>query len=323
MKSPWLAATAVVAASLSLVPLAQAQGQYPSKPVTLVVPFAAGGFTDTVGRLVAQGLAEKWKSTVLVENRAGAGGNLAASYVAKQPADGYTLFLANTATNVINPSIYKKLDVDPLKAFEPVVLVVKTPNVVAVNNDLPAKSIKELVDLAKTKTVQLNFGTPGNGTTGHFTGTLFANIAGINLTHIPYKGTPQVFNDLVGGALQMTFDNITFYASQVKSGKVRALAVTSAKRSPLLPDVPTLQELGFPGFESTTFAGIAVPTGTPDAVVAKLNTDIRSIIESPEFKAKMNGGEIGGGTPANFKQYIASEHAKWGKVAAEIGLTVE
>ncbi|MBN9429823.1 MAG: tripartite tricarboxylate transporter substrate binding protein [Burkholderiales bacterium] len=312
-----------IAVCCTVPALTSAQAAYPNKPVTLIVPFAAGGFTDTVGRLIAQGLTERWKSPVVVENRAGAGGNLAAAHAAKQPADGYTLFLANTATNVINPNIYKHMGVSPDKDFEPVILVVKTPNVLAVNNDLPVKSVKELVELAKKEPGKLNFGTPGNGTTGHFTGTLFNNVAGIKLVHVPYKGTPQVLNDLMGGTVQLTFDNVTSWAPHAKSGKVRALAVTSEKRSPLLPDVPTLQELGYQGFESTTFAGIAVPSGTPPEIVARLNADIGAVIDSAEFRTRMNGGQVVGGTPESFKRYIADEAGKWGKVAREIGLTVE
>ena len=314
----------IIAALLSGVCLsAFAQAPYPNKPVTLVVPFQPGGFTDTVGRLVAQGLSEQWKSSIIVDNRGGAGGNIGAIYAARQPADGYTLFLSNTATNVINPTIYKKLEIDAVRDFDAVIMVVKTPNVLAVNNDLPAKSVKELVALGKAKPGALNFGTPGNGTTGHFTGTLFAQMNGMQMTHVPYKGTPAVLTDLINGNLQLTFDNVTSWAPQVKGGRVRALAVTSPKRSPLLPDVPTLAELGMAGFESTTFAGISVPRGTPKEIIAKLNADIQTVINSADFKAKMNGGEVIGGTPDSFRQYIAIEHAKWGKVANEIGLSVE
>jgi tripartite-type tricarboxylate transporter receptor subunit TctC len=312
-----------IVAALTLAAATLAQGAYPDKQVTLVVPFAAGGFTDTVGRLVANGLAEKWKVPVVVENRAGAGGNLAAAYAVKQPADGYTLFLANTATNVINPNIYKKMDFNAAQDFDPVILVVKTPNVVAVGNEVPAGSIKELVALAKAKPNTLNFGTPGNGTTGHFTGVLFATLTGVQMTHVPYKGTPAVLADMLNGSVQVTFDNVTSWAPQVNAGRVRALAVTSTKRSPLLPNVPTLGELGLQGFEATTFAGIAVPKGTPRDVIIKLNTDISAVINSADFKAKMNGGEVVGGTPESFREYIGAESQKWGKVAKDIGLTVD
>jgi tripartite-type tricarboxylate transporter receptor subunit TctC len=308
---------------LLLAAATAAHGAYPERPVTLIVPFAAGGFTDTVGRLIAHGLAEKWKVAVVVENRAGAGGNLAASYAVKQPADGYTLFLANTATNVINPNIYKKMDFDAARDFEPVILVVKTPNVVAVGNEVPAASIKDLVALAKAKPGSLNFGTPGNGTTGHFTGVLFGTLTGAQMTHVPYKGTPAVLADMLNGSVQVTFDNVTSWAPQVTSGRVRALAVTSTKRSPLLPNVPTLSELGLQGFEATTFAGIAVPRGTPREVVGKLNADIGTVINGADFKAKMNGAEVMGGTAESFRDYIASESLKWGKVAKDIGLTVD
>ena len=312
-----------IVSALVLATATLAHGAYPDKPVTLIVPFAAGGFTDTVGRLVAQGLGEKWKVPVVVENRAGAGGNLAAAHAVKQPADGYTLFLANTATNVINPNIYKKMDFDPARDFEAVILVVKTPNVVAVGNDVPVKSIQELITLAKSKPGELNFGTPGNGTTGHFSGMLFGSLTGAKMTHVPYKGTPAVQADMMNGTLQVAFDNVTSWAPQVKAGRMRALAVTSLQRSPLLPDVPTLAEVGVRGFEATTFAGIAVPAGTSRDVIAKLNADIAAVISTPEFKSRMNGGEVTGGSAESFRDYIAAERRKWGAVAREINLTVD
>ena len=303
--------------------ISHAEGSYPDKPVIMVCPFGPGGFGDRACRVIADGLAERWKSPVVVDNRPGAGGNLAASYVAKRPADGYTLFLANTATDAINPSIHKKTDFDPQKDFDPVILVVKSGNVLVVNNDLPVKNVKEFVALARQEPGKLNFGSPGNGTTGHFTGALFMNVAGIHLTTVPYKSSAQLFPDLIGGAVQFTFDNITTWAPHVKAGKVRALAVSSSKRSPLLPDVPTLQELGYQDFEGASWVGVSVPAGTPPAIVAKLNGDIQAVLATPEFQAKMQGTEIGGGSAASFKRYIAAEHAKWGKVARDIGLTVE
>jgi tripartite-type tricarboxylate transporter receptor subunit TctC len=303
--------------------LSAAASDYPTRPVTIVVPFGAGGFTDNVGRLIAAGLSEKWKSPVVVENKPGAGGNIGAAYSAKQSADGYTLYLSNTATDVINPHIYKSLSYDAAKDFEPVILVVKTPNVLAVTPSLPVKNVKELIEYAKSTPGGLTFGTPGNGTTGHFTGMLFSSTVGVKLTHVPYKATPQVQNDVIAGITQMAFDNATSWAPHVNAGKVRALAVTSPSRSPLMPDVPTLQELGLKGFEATTFAGISVPKGTPDAIVQKLNRDIKEIIQTTQFKARMSGGEIGGGSSASFKEYIAAESQKWGTVAKQIGLRVE
>lgn len=314
------AAAALCAAAAAL---AHAQAPYPSKPVTMVCPFGPGGFGDRVCRVVADGLAARWNSPVIVDNRPGAAGNLAAGYAAKRPADGYTLFLANTATDVINPAIFKKIEFDPQKDFEPVILVVKSGNVLVVNNDVPAKTVKELVELAKQQPGKLNFGSPGNGTTGHFTGALFTKVAGMQTTTVPYKSSAQLFPDLIGGAVQFTVDNVLTWAPHVKAGKVRALAVTSAKRSPLLPEVPTLQELGFQNFEGASWAGVSVPAGTPQAIVTKLNADIQAVIATPEFRSRMEGTEPGGGSPAAFKQYIAAEYTKWGTVARDIGLTVD
>ncbi|MGE0800287.1 MAG: Bug family tripartite tricarboxylate transporter substrate binding protein [Lautropia sp.] len=303
--------------------IAQAQAPYPSKPVTVVCPFAAGGFGDKACRVVAQGLSDRWNSAVVVDNRPGAAGNLAAGYAARRPADGYTLFLSNTATDAINPSIYKKMDFDPLKEFDPVILVVKSGNVLIVNKDLPVRNVKELIELARQQPGKLNFGSPGNGTTGHFTGALFLNLTGVQMATVSYKSSVQVMTDLIGGVVQLTFDNVITWAPQVKADKVRALAVTSSKRSPLLPDVPTLQELGYQNFEGASWVGISVPAGTPPAIVTKLNSDIQAVLSTPDFQAKMEGTELAGGSPAAFKQYIAGEHAKWGKVARDIGLTVE
>jgi tripartite-type tricarboxylate transporter receptor subunit TctC len=313
---------AVLVGTTAVPAAAQGQGAFPSRAVTLVVPFAAGGFTDNVGRLVAQGLSERWKVPVLVDNRAGAGGNLGAAYAAKQPADGYTLFLANTASNVVNTLIYKNPGFDAATDFEPVIMLVKTANVVTVGNDIKATTIDELVKLARQKPNSLNFGTPGTGTTGHFTGELFSRVAGVQMQHVPYKGTPAVQADMINGTLQVAFDNVTSWAPQVTAGRVRALAVTSPKRSPLLPNVPTLQELGYAGFEATTFAGIAVPRGTPREVIARINADVEAVIQGEEFKRRMGGAEVVGGTAASFKAYIDAEVDKWGRVARDINLTV-
>lgn len=315
-------AAALLAAAGTLLGFASAHAAWPEKPVTLVVPFPAGGFTDNVGRLVAKGLSDKWNVPVIVENRAGAGGTLGAAHVAQQAPDGYTLFLANTASNVISPLI-TKVSFDPVRDLEAVALVVKTPNVVAAGNAVPVNSIQEMVQLAKSKPGALNFGTPGNGTTGHFTGSLFNRTAGIQLQHVPYKGTPAVQTDVINGTVQFAFDNVTSWAPQVKAGRMKALAVTSPKRSPLLPDVPTLQELGFTGFESTTFAGIAVPRGTPADVIRQVNRDVNGVISGEEFKARMNGGEVEPISPEAFKAFIAREVDKWGKVAREINLKVD
>jgi tripartite-type tricarboxylate transporter receptor subunit TctC len=213
---------------------------YPDRPVTLVVGFAAGGFTDTVARLVARELGQSWKQSVIVDNKPGAAGNIAATYVARKPADGYTLLMSNVASNAINPSVYKHLDFNTEKDFEPVILVVKTPNAMVVGNNTPFKTVADLVAAAKAKRRAINYGTPGIGTSGHMTAELFSLLSGVKMTHVPYKGSPAVMMDLINGNLQVTFDNIVSLATQVNAGRARALAVTSLTRSSLLPNVPTL-----------------------------------------------------------------------------------
>ncbi len=312
---------ALLLAGISLSAAAQLAG-YPNRPVTIQSPGAVGGFTDTVARLVAAGLAELWKSPVVVENRVGAGGTIGATYAMSQPPDGYYLLLSNVASDVISPAIYKGLKYDSVKDFEPVSLVVKTPVVIAVNNDLPVKTLGELVALAKAKPGAMNFGYPGNGSTGHFAGSLFNIAYGVKLTPVPYKGTPEIMTSLLGGAIQVTFDNAGLWAPQISAGRVRALAVTSLKRNPLMPDVPTLVELGGNGFEAVTFAGISAPRGTPKDIVDKLNRDIQTVIHGNEFRSKMSGGEVTATTPDEYRKFITSEQVKWGKVAREIGLAV-
>ena len=301
---------------------AAAQGAYPSRTVTVLSPGAAGGFTDTVSRLIAAGLTERWKVPVIVENRAGAGGTIGATWAMRQPPDGYLLFLSNTASDVISPAIYKKVDYDSLKDFEPVILAVKTPVVLAASSEFPARTVKDLIAMAKAKPGSINFGYPGNGSTGHLAGTLFASMAGIQLSPVPFKGTPDIMTNVLNGSVQITFDNAGLWAPQIKAGKVHALAVSSARRSPLLPDVPTLQEAGLPGYEAVTFAGISVPKGTPKDIIDKVNRDIQAVIDSPEFRSRMAAGEVTTSSPESYRQFLAAEQAKWGKVARDIGLTV-
>jgi len=316
----------MLAALLTIAPIfpaTSANAQYPDKPIKIIVPFTAGGFSDNVARLIAKGLEERLGASTVVENKPGAGGNLGASLAARAPADGYTLFLANVASNAINPNIYKNLEIDPGKAFAPVSLVVKTPNVVAVNNDVAARSVAELIDLAKTNPGKLNFGTPGSGTSGHLTGEMFKAQAGIDLAHIPYKGTPQALSDLFGGRVQLTFDNVTTLAPQANAGRLRALAVTSSTRSPLLPNVPTLKESGLADFEATSWAGIVVPTGTPSDIVTTLNRAINAVIETPAFKAAMNGGEVTPLSPSEFGSFISDDRKRWGDAATAINLKLD
>ncbi|NYT38174.1 tripartite tricarboxylate transporter substrate binding protein [Allopusillimonas soli] len=297
--------------------------KYPDKSISIIVPFTPGGFSDKVARLVAEGIGAKLGVSTIVDNKPGAAGALALSQISRAEPDGYTLYLSNSATDAINPNIYRTQEVDPLKALKPIILVVKTPNLVAVNKDVKAHTLTELVELAHNHPGQLNFGTPGVGTTGHLTGELFNGVANIQLQHVPYKGSAQVFTDLVGGQIQVTFDNITTLAGQVKGGHIRGLAVTGLKRSPLLPDIPTVVESGYPGFETTSWAGISAPAGTPDDVIRTLNKAISAIIETKEFKAKMNGGEVAGGSADSFRQFIVEEREKWGGVVRRINLSMD
>jgi len=322
MKCPGTVLVGLLATAL-LTHAPGAAAPYPEKPIKIIVPFTAGGFSDNVARLVAKGLEERLKTSAVVDNKPGAGGNLGASIAARSPADGYTLFLANVASNAINPNIYKNLEIDPGKAFDPISLVVKTPNVLAVNNDVDARSVSDLISLAKANPGKLNFGTPGAGTSGHLTGEMFKANTGVELVHVPYKGTPQALADLFGGRVQVTFDNVTTIAPQASAGRLRALAVTSTVRSPLLPDVPTLQEAGLADFEATSWAGIVAPAGTPPDIVAKLNKTINAIIDTPDFKAAMNGGEVSPMSASEFGTFIAEDRKRWGDVATAIRLELD
>lgn len=317
-------AAAACAATLGVLPsLAAAQGAYPNRTVVVLSPGAAGGFTDTVSRLIALGLTERWKLPVIVENRPGAGGTIGGAWAARQPADGYMLFLSNTASDVLSPAIYKKIDYNSLTDFDPVILAVKTPVVLAANMDFPATSVKELIALAKARPGTINFGYPGNGSTGHLAGALFSSLAGVELSPVPYKGTPEIMVSIMNGSIQLTFDNAGLWAPQIKSGRVRPLAVSSLKRSSLLPDVPTLNEAGLTGYEAVTFAGISVPKGTPKEIIDKVNRDIQAVIDGPDFRAKMAGGEVVTSSPESYRQFLMAEQAKWGAVVKQVGLRID
>lgn len=296
---------------------------YPDHAIRLVVPFAAGGFTDTLGRVVAAKLAEKLGQAVVVENRAGAGGNIGAQYVAQAAPDGYTLFLATNATHGINPSLYKHIPFDAQKDFTPIVMLVSTPNLFLVPSSLPVKSVADFIKLAKSEPGKLSYASAGIGTSTHLQGELFKSETGIQITHVPYRGSSQAVVDLISGRDQMMFDNIPFELPQVRSGKLRALAVTSRRRSPLLPDVPTMSELGIPGFEFGGWFGIVAPAHTPKAIVDELNRDVNQILLMPDVQAKLPGTEVLGGTPKQFAAFIASEIAKWRKVIRSINLQAE
>jgi len=298
---------------------------YPAKPIRLVVPFPAGGTTDILARAVGQKLTEAWGQPVVVDNRPGAGGNIGSELVAKAAPDGYTLLMGTVGTHAINASLYAKMPYDHIKDFAPVILVAGVPNVLVVNPAVPVNSVQELIAYAKANPGRLNFASSGSGTSIHLSGELFKVMAGVQMTHIPYKGSSPALQDLIGGQVQLMFDNLPSALPQIKGGKLRALAVTSATRAAALPDVPTVAEAGLPGFEASSWFGVLAPAGTPVAIIARLNAEIAKWLASPEAREKLagQGANAAGGSPEDFAKHIAAETAKWQKVVKESGAKVD
>ncbi|TRZ96832.1 MAG: tripartite tricarboxylate transporter substrate binding protein [Rhodocyclaceae bacterium] len=298
---------------------------YPNKPVRMVVPFPPGGTTDILARAVGQKLSESWGQQVVIDNRPGAGGNIGTDIVAKSPADGYTLLMGTVGTHSINASLYAKLPFDPIKDFTPVTLVASVPNVLVVNATVDAKSVKELIALAKSKPGQLAFASSGNGTSIHLAGELFKSMTGVAMLHIPYKGSAPAIAELLGGQTNMMFDNLPSAMPHIKSGRLRALAVTSVRRSPALPDVPTIAETGISGYEASSWFGVLAPAGTPKDIVARIQVDIAKALNAPEIKERLSGqgAEPVGNTPEQFAEHIKAESAKWAKVVKDSGAKVD
>lgn len=298
-----------------------AQVQYPTKPIRLIVPFPPGGTTDVVARVIAQKLTENWSQQVVVDNRPGAGGIIGTELAAKAPADGYTLLLGSITTHAVNPSLYKKLPFDPLRDFAPVSLAVSTPQVLVVHPSVAAKSVKELIALAKAKPGQLNYASAGTGTSPHLTFELFKSMAGVDLVHVPYKGTGPAITDLIGGQVQTMITGVVALYPHIKAGKLRALGATSAKRVAALPDVPTIAESGVPGFDVASWFGVFAPAGTPKPIVARLNAEIVKILAVPELRRKLagQGADPATNTPEQFAAYVKSELARWSKVVKDTG----
>ncbi len=319
------ALTTLVVGMSALPGLAQSAGapgaaSYPIKPLRIVVPLTAGGPTDTLARIIGQQLTEKLGQPVIIENRPGAGGNIGAEMVAKAAPDGYTLFMGTSGPLSINQSLYSKLPFDPARDFAPVVLVASAPFVVAINPSLPAKSVKDLIALAKSKPGELNFGAV-SGSAAHLATELFKSMAGIDMVHVAYKGAAPATNDLVAGVLQLSFASTPGVMPNVKAGKLTALAVTSSKRLTQLPDIPTLAESGLAGYEASVWYGIVAPAKTPRAIIVRLNTEINKILQDPDTRQKLltNDFEPAGSTPEQFGAYIKAEAAKWGKVVKSSG----
>jgi tripartite-type tricarboxylate transporter receptor subunit TctC len=307
----------VLSAALS----AHAQNNYPNKPVRIIVPFAPGGATDIVTRIVGQKLGEVWGQTVVVDNRAGAGGNIGADLAAKGTPDGYTLFMPSGSVMTANVHMYKKIPFDPVKDFAPITNVASGPQIVAVGNNVAAKNIKELIALSKSR--PLNFGSAGVGTQTHLAAENFLFSAGMNATHVPYKGEGPALSDLAGGQIQMVTPNLSAAINLVNSGKIRALAVTSRQRVPQLPNVPTVAET-VPGFENLGWFGLVAPAGTPKAVITKIHADTVKELQSADIKKRFD--ELGmapvGNSPAEFAKDMKAESALWAKVIRERKLQV-
>jgi tripartite-type tricarboxylate transporter receptor subunit TctC len=310
---------ATAAAYLALVGTVHAQDAWPSRPIKLVVPFAAGGTSDVLARTLAEKLQGALKQTVIVDNKAGAGGVIGADSVAKAPADGYTILLGTIASHAINPALQPKMPYDALKDFAPVDLLGSISNVLLVGATQPYKTVKDLTAAAKAKPGSVAFASAGQGSSQHMSGELFKLLAGAELTHIPYKGSAPAIQDVIGGQVPMSFETVTVALPHIQSGKVRALAVTSAKRSPALPDTPTLQEAGIAGFDVASWQAIYAPAGTPPAIVQRLNAEIEKIVAMPDVKAKFEtlGLQHSPNTPAEFAAFNKAEVAKWTKVVKD------
>ena len=312
----------VAALSLLLIAgAARAQNSYPDKQVRMLVGFAAGGPADIAARIVADGLSEAWGKPVVVENVTGAAGNVSADRVAKAAPDGYTLTMAASSTIASNVSLYDKLPFDPVKDLVPISQVCFTPNILALNTDVPAKSVQELVALARARPGELTFGSAGVGTSQHLAGELFKAMAGVDLQHVPYRGIAQVMPDLLGGRLTMAFGNISAVLPLMRENKVRAMAITSIKRSVFVPNLPTMAEQGFPGFDSTAWFGLMAPAGTPGPVVAKLHAETAKILARADVRDKFGvlGMEVIGNTPAQFADVIKAETPVWAKIIKQAG----
>jgi tripartite-type tricarboxylate transporter receptor subunit TctC len=322
--SPMRTRFALLAAALCACALPALSQGYPNKPVKIVVPFPAGGPTDVVTRSLADKLGAALGQAVVVENRPGAGGSIGADFVAKSAPDGYTLVMATSSTHSIGPYL-AKLPYDPEKDFTPVVWVGNATNILVVNAQLPANTVQELIALAKKDPGKLNYATSGIGTVVHLTSELFASMAGVKLTHVPYKGVQQSIPDLISGQVTILFDNIMTAQPHIKAGKVKALGISSPRRSPLVPDVPTVAESGLPGFESVTWFGLLGPAGTPKAVVDRVNAELNKALATPEIQARFVqlGFEPVGGSSAEFAAKIQRDAAKWSKVIKEAGVKPE
>lgn len=316
-----LAATALF---LTLAPTGAHAQSYPTKPITIVVPASPGGAIDLVARLVGQKLTAAWGQSVVVDNRSGATGIVGTDLVAKAPPDGYTLALV-ASSHAINPSMVRKLPFDTVKSFEPVVQTHVVPLMLVVSPSVPVKSVRELIAYGKAHPGELSFASSGSGGAPHFSGELFKSMAGLDMVHVPYKGSTLAHPDLTSGRVSLMFDTVAAIGPQVKAGKVKALAVTTTKHAAIVPQVPTMAEAGLPGYDTSTWGGVLAPAGTPKAVIDKLNAGINQALAAPDVRERLlaAGIEPAGGSPAQFAGFIQTEMVKWAKVAKNAGIQPE
>ncbi|TCK30585.1 tripartite-type tricarboxylate transporter receptor subunit TctC [Ancylobacter aquaticus] len=318
---------AATMASLLVAPLAvgtAAAQEFPTRPVTLVIPFSAGGSTDLVGRLIAERMSAELGQPVVVENKGGAGGNLGAAQVAKATPDGYTILMGTVATHALNPTLYKKMPYDPVTSFAPVSLLVVVPNVLVVNPDFPAKTTEELIALLKKEPGKYSYASSGNGTPLHLSGELFKSMADVDMQHIPYQGAGPALIDVLSGQVPIMFDNLPSSTGHIKSGKLRALGVTTAKRAPSFPDLPAIAE-AVPGYETYTWNAVFAPAGTPPEVVAKLNAAANKALADPKVQARLAdfSAVSVGSTPEELGEHVKKEIAKWAPIVKASGAQLD
>jgi tripartite-type tricarboxylate transporter receptor subunit TctC len=298
---------------------------YPVKPVRMVVPFPAGGATDIVGRLIAQKLSEAWRQQVFVDNRAGAGGTIGSDIAARAPADGYTIIIGTSSTHAIAPSLYSKLPYDPVRDFEPITLIASATVLLAVHPSVPAKSVRELIALARKQPNALSFASSGMGGISHLVGEHFKSLAGIEMLHVPYKGDTPALIDLTTGQVSLMFGTAVSFLPYVKAGRLNALAVTNPKRSPTLPHIPTIAESGLPAFEALQWFGIFAPAGTPKDAVSRLHGEIVKILKLPDVQERLTslGADVVGNAPGEFAAFLKADAAKWAKVVKASGAKID
>ncbi len=316
-----LTGLAVAAASLPAV----AATAFPTKPIRIIVAYTPAGTTDILARAIGQKMTEAWNQPVIIDNRPGAAGNIGTEVAVRATADGHTLIMGTAGTHGINVSLYRKLAWHPLNDFAPVSLSAMVPNIMVVNNALPVKNVREFLAHAKSSPGKLSYGSPGNGSTAHLSMELFKNMTGASLVHIPYKGSAGVLADVMGGQIAVTIDNMPPYLPQVKAGKIRALAVSTPKRSAAVPDLPTIAEAGVAGYDSGSWFGLLAPAKTPAAVVARLSAESARILKLPEVSKRISelGAEPVGSTPEEFTALIKSEIAKWAKVIKDANVELQ